>query len=47
MDTMPQPKRTLSETEQIAVIASRLWLRVAVVCGASFGCGFGLGAWLF
>jgi hypothetical protein len=47
MDTMPQPKgRTFTEAE-VSRIANTLWLRVAVVCGATFALGFGAGAWLF
>jgi len=54
MDTMPQPRKValeeeLTNVEKAIVLASAraLWLRVAVVCGTTFACGFGLGAWLF
>ena len=54
MDTMPQPKKdttrvvvlpTVAEQIRLAQVAKNLWTRVAVVCGAMFGAGFGA-AWL-
>jgi len=48
MDTMPQPrKQRIYSEREITQVAHRLWLRVAVVCGTMFGCGFAVGAWLF
>jgi len=49
MDTMPQPRKRprIYSEEEITRVAQRLWIRVAVVCGTMFGCGFAVGAWLF
>ena len=50
MDTMPQPKKTLTDIERDAVLVDafdRLVWRFVVASFALFGAGFGLGAWLF